>query len=111
MKERATEGKKSRKRAKRKLDSEFGVVRGIDFKYVHTVINFDMPHSAEGYVHRIGRTGRGYSTGASVSLVSPEEKEIFEEIKSTLGEEASGDGNFVAPFSLVDSKCCGVFTV
>ncbi|GAB2231808.1 hypothetical protein Droror1_Dr00010822 [Drosera rotundifolia] len=96
-----SEGKKSRKHAKRKLDSEFGVVRGMDFKYVHTVINFDMPHSAEGYVHRIGRTGRGYSTGASVSLVSPEEKEIFEEIKSTLGEEASGDGNFVAPFPLL----------
>lgn len=34
------------------------------------VINYDMPLSAAGYVHRIGRTGRGYSTGASVSLVS-----------------------------------------
>lgn len=34
------------------------------------VINFDMPLTVEGYVHRIGRTGRGYNTGASVSLVS-----------------------------------------
>lgn len=34
------------------------------------VINFDMPQSPAGYVHRIGRTGRAYNTGASVSLVS-----------------------------------------
>lgn len=34
------------------------------------VINFEMPQSAAGYVHRIGRTGRAYSTGASISLVS-----------------------------------------
>ena len=34
------------------------------------VVNLDMPLSAEGYVHRIGRTGRAYSTGASISLVS-----------------------------------------
>uniref|UniRef100_A0A2C9UQZ2 RNA helicase n=1 Tax=Manihot esculenta TaxID=3983 RepID=A0A2C9UQZ2_MANES len=64
------ESRKSKRhaKAKQKLDSEFGVVRGIDFKNVHTVINYDMPLSAAGYVHRIGRTGRGYSTGASVSL-------------------------------------------
>uniref|UniRef100_A0A2C9UQY3 RNA helicase n=1 Tax=Manihot esculenta TaxID=3983 RepID=A0A2C9UQY3_MANES len=61
------ESRKSKRhaKAKQKLDSEFGVVRGIDFK---NVINYDMPLSAAGYVHRIGRTGRGYSTGASVSL-------------------------------------------
>ncbi|KAF2295635.1 hypothetical protein GH714_033366 [Hevea brasiliensis] len=62
------ESRKSKRHAKQRLDSEFGVVRGIDFKNVHTVINYDMPLSAAGYVHRIGRTGRGYSTGASVSL-------------------------------------------
>ncbi|CAL5372678.1 unnamed protein product [Camellia sinensis] len=95
------EQKKSRKYAKRKLDSEFGVVRGIDFKNVHTVINFDMPQSGAGYIHRIGRTGRAYNTGASVSLVSPEEMEIFEEIKSALGEDETRDSNFIAPFPLL----------
>ncbi|THG21596.1 hypothetical protein TEA_019609 [Camellia sinensis var. sinensis] len=95
------EQKKSRKHAKRKLDSEFGVVRGIDFKNVHTVINFDMPQSGAGYIHRIGRTGRAYNTGASVSLVSPEEMEIFEEIKSALGEDETRDSNFIAPFPLL----------
>ncbi|KAI8534727.1 hypothetical protein RHMOL_Rhmol10G0119300 [Rhododendron molle] len=95
------ERKRSRKHAKKKMDAEFGVVRGIDFKNVNTVINFDMPQSAEGYVHRIGRTGRAYSTGASVSLVSPEEMEIFEEVKSTLGENENKDSNFIAPFPLL----------
>ncbi|XP_020963714.1 DEAD-box ATP-dependent RNA helicase 16 isoform X2 [Arachis ipaensis] len=70
------EGKGSRKSRKHKLklDSEFGVVRGIDFKNVFTVINFDMPQSVAGYVHRIGRTGRAYSSGASISLVSLSDK-------------------------------------
>ena len=34
------------------------------------VINFELPQTAAGYVHRIGRTGRAHNTGASVSLVS-----------------------------------------
>uniref|UniRef100_A0A7N0UCZ5 RNA helicase n=1 Tax=Kalanchoe fedtschenkoi TaxID=63787 RepID=A0A7N0UCZ5_KALFE len=93
--------KKSRKHAKAKLDSEFGVVRGIDFKNVHTVINFDMPLTIEGYVHRIGRTGRGYSTGASVSLVSPNEMNIFDDIKSSLGDDENKDAGFIAPFPLL----------
>ncbi|XP_021274140.1 DEAD-box ATP-dependent RNA helicase 16 [Herrania umbratica] len=93
--------RKSRKYLKPKLDHEFGVVRGIDFKNVHTVINFDMPSSASGYVHRIGRTGRAYSAGASVSLVSPDEMEIFDEIKSLLGEEENDNTNIIAPFSLL----------
>uniref|UniRef100_A0A5B7BD55 RNA helicase n=1 Tax=Davidia involucrata TaxID=16924 RepID=A0A5B7BD55_DAVIN len=95
------ERRKARKHAKKKLDSEFGVVRGIDFKNVHTVINFDMPQSAAGYVHRIGRTGRAYKTGASVSLVSPEEMETFEEIRSIFGENENKDSNFIAPFPLL----------
>ncbi|KAK1587736.1 hypothetical protein Q3G72_016301 [Acer saccharum] len=95
------EKKKSRKYAKTKLDSEFGVVRGIDFKNVYTVINFEMPRDAAGYVHRIGRTGRAYNSGASVSLVSPDEMEIFEEIKSLLGDEENKDSNVIAPFPLL----------
>ncbi|KAL4272853.1 hypothetical protein GQ457_13G025260 [Hibiscus cannabinus] len=95
------DSRKPRKGAKPKVDSEFGVVRGIDFKKVHTVINFDMPSSASGYVHRIGRTGRAYSAGASVSLVSPDETEIFEEIKSFLGEEEDNGTNIIMPFSLL----------
>ncbi|KAH0995929.1 hypothetical protein GBA52_019793 [Prunus armeniaca] len=99
--ESSIEPKKSRKHAKHKADSEFGVVRGIDFKNVHTVVNLDMPQSAEGYVHRIGRTGRAYSTGASISLVSPDEMAIFEEIKSFLGDDEKDDSNLIPPFPLL----------
>lgn len=96
-----TETRKSKKHAKQKLDSEFGVVRGIDFKNVHTVINYDMPLSATGYVHRIGRTGRAYSTGSSVSLVSPDEMEILEEIKSFLGDDENNESNVISPYPLL----------
>ncbi|KAL5724821.1 RNA helicase [Ranunculus cassubicifolius] len=97
--------KKSKRHLKRKLDSEFGVVRGIDFKNVYTVINFDMPQNTAGYVHRIGRTGRAYNTGASVSLVSPEEMEVFEEIKATLCDDDKQDhSSFIAPFPLLSQN-------
>ncbi|XP_047952213.1 DEAD-box ATP-dependent RNA helicase 16-like [Salvia hispanica] len=95
--------KKSKKHSK-KLDAEFGVVRGIDFKNVYTVVNYDMPQTAPGYVHRIGRTGRAYNTGASVSLVSPEEMEIFEEIKSILGKNDADDSKYIAPFPLLSKN-------
>ncbi|MCD7453770.1 DEAD-box ATP-dependent RNA helicase 16 [Datura stramonium] len=98
------EQKKSKKHRKNKLDAEFGVVRGIDFKNVHTVINYEMPQTAAGYVHRIGRTGRAYNTGASVSLVSAEETEIFEEIKSLLGENEDKVSQFIAPFPLLSKN-------
>ncbi|WCJ41471.1 ATP-dependent RNA helicase DBP9 [Euphorbia peplus] len=86
---------------KKPLDSEFGVVRGIDFKNVYTVINYDMPLNAEGYVHRIGRTGRAYSTGTSISLVSPNDMEIFEDVKKLLGNNENKDSNFISPFTLL----------
>ncbi|KAG6394283.1 hypothetical protein SASPL_144867 [Salvia splendens] len=90
--------KKQSKKHSKKLDAEFGVVRGIDFKNVYTVVNYDMPLTAPGYVHRVGRTGRAYNTGASVSLVSPEGMEIFGEIKSILGENDAEDSKYIALF-------------
>lgn len=90
--------RKSRKHVKQKLDSEFGVVRGIDFKNVYTVINLEMPQSVAGYVHRIGRTGRAYNSGASVSLVSPDEMDTLEEIKSFVGDDENKGSNSIAEF-------------
>lgn len=49
---------------------EFGVVRGIDFAGVRTVVNFSAPRSATSYVHRAGRTGRAGARGAVVTLFS-----------------------------------------
>ncbi|KAJ7944558.1 DEAD-box ATP-dependent RNA helicase [Quillaja saponaria] len=101
IKESNEEPRKSKKHVKQKLDSEFGVVRGIDFKNVFTVINFEMPQSAAGYVHRIGRTGRAYNTGASVSLVSPDEMETFEEIKTFVGDDDNKNSNLITEFPLL----------
>eukprot|EP00602_Paraphysomonas_sp_CaronLab_P010101 CAMPEP_0185037304 /NCGR_PEP_ID=MMETSP1103-20130426/31514_1 /TAXON_ID=36769 /ORGANISM="Paraphysomonas bandaiensis, Strain Caron Lab Isolate" /LENGTH=614 /DNA_ID=CAMNT_0027575225 /DNA_START=381 /DNA_END=2225 /DNA_ORIENTATION=- len=49
---------------------EYGVSRGIDFKGVSFVINFDFPASVAAYTHRIGRTARGGASGTSLSFVS-----------------------------------------
>ncbi|KAJ4706811.1 putative Dead box ATP-dependent RNA helicase [Melia azedarach] len=76
-------------------------VKGIDFKNVHTVISFEMPQNIAGYVHRIGRTRRAYNTGASVSRISADEMEIFEEIKSFLEDDENKDSNIIAPFPLL----------
>ncbi|SPE33613.1 RNA helicase [Burkholderiales bacterium] len=47
--------------------------RGLDIEQLPHVVNFDVPHVPEDYVHRIGRTGRAGATGEAVSLVSSEE--------------------------------------
>ena len=49
--------------------------RGLDIEGLPQVINFDVPHSPEDYVHRIGRTGRAGLTGEAISLVAPEDME------------------------------------
>jgi superfamily II DNA/RNA helicase len=49
--------------------------RGLDIEGLPQVINFDIPHSPEDYVHRIGRTGRAGMTGEAISLVAPEDQE------------------------------------
>lgn len=63
---------KKKQRPSRK-DKEFGISRGIDFKNVAAVVNFDLPTSAKSYTHRIGRTGRAGQTGMSLSFVIPAE--------------------------------------
>eukprot|EP00898_Chlorokybus_atmophyticus_P002015 jgi/Chlat1/2814/Chrsp187S00201 len=57
-------------------DSEYGVVRGVDFKEVRTVFNYDMPSTAESYVHRVGRTGRAGAAGLALSFVRPQDEEV-----------------------------------
>ncbi|KAL6843495.1 hypothetical protein ACP4OV_026557 [Aristida adscensionis] len=100
-KENKKESKVSRKHLQQTLDAEFGVVRGIDFKNVFTVINFDMPPNPAGYVHRIGRTGRANKTGASISLVSPEENNNFEEIENMLQDVEERDTKCISTFPLL----------
>jgi len=51
--------------------------RGLDIEGLPQVINFDMPHSPEDYVHRIGRTGRAGLPGEAISLVAPQDHEAM----------------------------------
>nr|CEL74405.1 TPA: ATP-dependent nucleolar RNA helicase, putative [Toxoplasma gondii VEG] len=61
---------KKKKTPKRMPDDEFGSHRGLDLQSVACVLSFDMPRSIRGYIHRIGRAGRGGAPGISVCLVS-----------------------------------------
>jgi ATP-dependent RNA helicase RhlE len=59
--------------------------RGIDVEQLGHVVNFDVPHLAEDYVHRVGRTGRARANGDALTLVSPEEQSEFARIERALG--------------------------
>jgi ATP-dependent RNA helicase DDX56/DBP9 len=62
--------KKSKKDSFDLFGDGYGVSRGIDFKGVAFVINFDFPTTAAAYTHRIGRTARGGATGTALSFVT-----------------------------------------
>ena len=55
--------------------------RGLDIEGLPQVINFDVPHSPEDYVHRIGRTGRAGMTGEAISLVAPQDHDAVAAIE------------------------------
>lgn len=63
------------------------VARGIDIDDIATVINFDVPHDSEDYVHRIGRTARADRDGVAITLVRGWEIVDFIEIERFLGYE------------------------
>jgi ATP-dependent RNA helicase RhlE len=59
--------------------------RGLDITELPHVVNFELPHVPEDYVHRIGRTGRAGLRGQAVSLVSREERDRLRAIEKLLG--------------------------
>ena len=61
--------------------------RGLDIPRVSHVFNFDVPHNAEDYVHRIGRTGRAGRKGIAVMIAVPEDAEAVAEIEKLIGRE------------------------
>jgi ATP-dependent RNA helicase RhlE len=63
--------------------------RGIDIEALPHVVNYDLPHVAEDYVHRIGRTGRAGSEGEAVSLVSHEDRPLMAAIERLMAREVS----------------------
>ena len=63
------------------------VARGIDIDDIQLVINYDVPHDKEDYVHRIGRTARAGKNGRSITLVSEKDQQYFMRIERFLEKE------------------------
>lgn len=63
------------------------VARGIDIDDITLVINFDVPHDAEDYIHRIGRTARAGAGGCAITLVSEKDQPEFRKIEFFLEKD------------------------
>ena len=61
--------------------------RGLDVTGISHVINFDVPHSPEDYIHRAGRTARAGATGDVITFVAPDEEDRLHEIQRVIGME------------------------
>ncbi|KAI0565612.1 RNA helicase [Gracilaria domingensis] len=92
-KEKQREKKEKRSRKRVRKDFEFGLSRGVDFRDVAAVFNFDMPKAAASYLHRAGRTARAGKSGTVLTLVCRDDDE--EGVKS-MGKEG---GCHIAPLA------------
>jgi superfamily II DNA/RNA helicase len=63
------------------------VARGIDIDDIRLVINYDVPHDSEDYVHRIGRTARANNDGVAITFVSEKEQTQFKQIENFLEKD------------------------
>lgn len=63
------------------------VARGIDIDDIRLVINYDVPHDSEDYVHRIGRTARANNDGVALTFVSEKEQNNFKSIENFLEKD------------------------
>jgi superfamily II DNA/RNA helicase len=61
--------------------------RGIDVEGIELVVNFDTPHDAEDYVHRIGRTARAERTGTAITFVNEKDYRKFLRVENLIGSE------------------------
>ncbi|MEN8720807.1 MAG: DEAD/DEAH box helicase [Oceanococcaceae bacterium] len=61
--------------------------RGIDIKELPQVVNYELPHVAEDYVHRIGRTGRASASGQALSLVEPDEIRLLRGVERLINRK------------------------
>jgi ATP-dependent RNA helicase RhlE len=61
--------------------------RGLDVDSISHVINFDMPDTADAYIHRIGRTGRAKRTGDAFTLVTPDDEGMIRKLEKIIGHK------------------------
>jgi ATP-dependent RNA helicase RhlE len=60
--------------------------RGLDVENISHVVNYDMPDTADAYIHRIGRTGRAQRTGDAFTLVTPEDNDMIRALERIMGK-------------------------
>src|SRR5437667_4300727 len=63
--------------------------RGLDIDDMPLVVNYELPHVPEDYIHRIGRPGRAGDSGEAISLVAPEEEKYLAEIEKLLKKKVA----------------------
>ncbi len=66
--------------------------RGLDIPDVSHVINFDVPHHADDYVHRVGRTGRAGRAGTAITIVAPADRKAVAAIEKLTGQALAWAG-------------------
>jgi len=60
--------------------------RGLDIEGISHVVNYDMPNTADDYIHRIGRTGRADRTGDAFTFVTPRDDDTVKAVEQTMGK-------------------------
>jgi superfamily II DNA/RNA helicase len=78
--------------------------RGLDIPAVSHVFNFDVPHHAEDYVHRIGRTGRAGRTGTAYTIVGPGDEKSLGAIEQLTGLKIKWEGPTTAEGSSAEGR-------
>ena len=78
--------------------------RGLDIPAVSHIFNYDVPHHAEDYVHRIGRTGRAGRSGHAFTLVAPGDERSLAAIEALMGQAVVWEGPSVAEPSDRDGR-------
>jgi superfamily II DNA/RNA helicase len=76
-----------RNRENRVLVATDIAARGLDIPHIEHVINYDLPHCPEDYIHRIGRTGRAGAEGEAVNLVTPQDRRRWRAICNLINPE------------------------
>ena len=88
--------------------------RGLDVERICHVLNYDIPHDTESYVHRIGRTGRAGRSGQALLFVSPRERHMLKSIEKATRQQLTEaelptvdhvNAQRVAKFSRLDHRC------
>ncbi|TKX27175.1 ATP-dependent RNA helicase dbp9 [Elsinoe australis] len=96
------DGLPKKKRKRNEQDAEYGISRGIDFKNVSCVLNFDLPLSSKSYTHRIGRTARAGKTGMALSFCVP--SSLHRKHKPTSIAQCANDETVLAKITKTQDK-------